>query len=393
MFFTRFWQVFKQLSIYDKLLTPMILLMIIIGSLVSCYQPQVSDHLKKIEVGFVDVSLPFFLGLIIMMIPPMCKVPWENFHRLVFNKKYLESIAISMILNWIVCPFIMFGLSWMVLFDEPEYREGIIMIGLARCIAMVILWNELAQGDTVLCIILVIINSLLQLVLYAPYQIFFTWVISHDNGHHSVAYKTVILNVVVFLGVPMALAVIIRVGCIKVIGYDAYEKFLTKMISPWSMVGLLYVILILFMERGSEFVHEIGHAIKCFVPLVLYFLITWFGTILLIRWLNELKVGPLEETEKLLKCGCKDEAGTTSRRIFGCNAAYATTITQAFTAASNNFELSLAVSVGIYGSASKQGVAATFGPLIEVPILVGLTIIARIMKQSLLWKKPEETVA
>lgn len=389
-FFSQFWQVFKQLSIYDKLLTPMILLMIIVGVLVSYYQPQVGEQLDKIQLEFINVSLPFFLGLIIMMIPPMCKIPWENFHRLIFDKKYIEPIIISMILNWIVCPLIMFGLSWMVLFDEPEYRQGIIMIGLARCIAMVILWNELAQGDTVLCIILVILNSLLQLVLYAPYQIFFTYVITGDKGQHYIAYKIVALNVVVFLGIPMAVSVILRLGLLKMIGKDAYMVFLNRMLSPWSMIGLLYVILILFIERGKEFLQEIEHGIKCFVPLILYFLITWFGTIFLLRWYYELKTGNLEEEERLLKCGCKEEYDATKRFNFGCGASYTSTITQAFTAASNNFELSLAVSVGIYGSASKQGIAATFGPLIEVPVLVTLTIIARIMKRSLLWKTGDQ---
>ncbi|CAI5756043.1 unnamed protein product [Candida verbasci] len=346
-----------SLSLIDKLLPLFIVLAIILGILLSVYVPSSRDAFSGSEI--IGVSIPLAIGLIIMMIPPLVKVEWEKLNQL--NYKVL---LVSLLINWIICPLLMFGLAWLVLFNYPEYRIGIIMIGLARCIAMVLIWNEIALGDNNLCAIIVVINSILQVILYAPLLIFYCYVITGDPAE-DVSYELVAKSVAFFLGVPLGAGIVLR----TVLKYTKTYDTLIKFISPWSLIGLLYTIIVIFIEKGNEFIHEIGDAFLCFVPLALYFLITWFGTFFILRWSAP---APAE-------C-CDDE-----KRKRGCNAKYAEVVTQTFTASSNNFELSLAVAISIYGSGSKQAIASTFGVLLEVPILLVLSYLARYFKNKLSW--------
>jgi ACR3 family arsenite transporter len=380
--------IFRGLSWSDRLLPFLILITMIGGVLISVYHPSAREAFNGTE--FLNVSIPLLVGLIVMMVPPLCKVEWENVHRLFLGRKRLTTIALSLLLNWIVGPFIMLGLAWLTLFDLDEYRTGIIMVGLARCIAMVLLWNQIAQGDNELCAVLVIINSVLQLVLYAPYQIFFCYVISNNNASNtSLTYFTVFKTVSFFMGIPMALGFLIRFSFLKTVGKETYNKRILPFISPWALIGLLYTIAVIFIEKGDDFVKDIGSAFRCFVPLVAYFLITWFGTFFLVRFLmgRSYSTVRLEDGEIEKVCGCEKTRERASLKQWTgyCGANYEETITQTFVASSNNFELSIAVAVSLYGNGSKEAIAATFGPLLEVPILLVLAFLARFFKEKFLW--------
>jgi ACR3 family arsenite transporter len=379
----------KELSWTDRLLTLIIILSIIIGILISVYVPDARTKFDS-NAQLAGVGVPLAVGLIIMMIPPLCKVEWETIHHTLREKRVHQQLVVSLILNWIVCPFVMFGLSWMVLFNQEEYRIGIIMIGLARCIAMVLVWNELAGGDNTLCTIIVVMNSILQIILYAPFQIFFCYVITGTPRTGSVTYSAVAESVGAFLGIPFGFGLLIRFGCLALFGKQKFQKRILPFIAPWSLIALVYTIIVIFISRGYSFIKEIGQAFKCFIPLILYFLITWFGTFYLMRFLStefykkEKGIQKSEETDPLL-CGCEKSSQVGTWKKF-CSASYEDTVTQTFTAASNNFELSLAIAISIYGSGSKQSIAATFGPLIEVPVLLILTIVARLFKQVYVWR-------
>lgn len=378
---------FDGLSIADKLLPLLIILAIVIGVLISVYVPSSGDAFDGAQV--VGVSVPLAVGMIIMMVPPLCKVEWENFHNFFRKSTYLRPILISLFLNWIVCPFIMLGLAWLVLFNYDEYRTGIIMIGIARCIAMVLLWNEIALGDNTLCAVLVLVNSLLQVVLFAPYQLFFCYIISGDPVpvDSGVSYSIVAKSVAFFLGIPLALGVIIR---FTLRYFNVYSK-LIPFISPWALIGLLYTIIVIFVDKGKEFIDEIGTAFLCFIPLTLYFVICWFATFFTLRWFSRpRKVKEEEEEGERLLCGCEEKLEkypTKWKR--GCAANYGQIVTQSFTAGSNNFELALSIAISVYGSGSKQSIAATFGPLLEVPILLFLTFVARYFRTKFIWEDVE----
>lgn len=378
---------FDGLSITDKLLPLLIILAIVIGVLISVYVPSSGDAFDGAQV--VGVSVPLAVGMIIMMVPPLCKVEWENFHNFFRKSTYLRPILISLFLNWIVCPFIMLGLAWLVLFNYDEYRTGIIMIGIARCIAMVLLWNEIALGDNTLCAVLVLVNSLLQVVLFAPYQLFFCYIISGDPVpvDSGVSYSIVAKSVAFFLGIPLALGVIIRFAlrC-----FNVYSK-LIPFISPWALIGLLYTIIVIFVDKGKEFIDEIGTAFLCFIPLTLYFVICWFATFFTLRWFSRpRKVKEEEEEGERLLCGCEEKLEKyPTKWKGGCAANYGQIVTQSFTAGSNNFELALSIAISVYGSGSKQSIAATFGPLLEVPILLFLTFVARYFRTKFIWEDVE----
>lgn len=418
----------SSLSFTDKILPLAIILSIIVGVLLSVYVPSSRTAFDQVEI--VNVSVPLAIGMIIMMIPPLCKVEWENLHIIIRKKRYMQHIIVSLILNWIICPFIMFGLAWLTLFDKEEYRIGIIMIGLARCIAMVMVWNEIAGGDHNLCAILVLINSILQIVLYAPYQMFFCYVITSNKGS-MISYSIVAKSVAFFLGIPIGFGLLIRFSFLFSIGLNNYEKKILPFISPFAFIGLIYTIIVIFIQRGNEFIKHIGDALRCFVPLFLYFTITWFGTFFILRrllgttkpnvkgyinlltqemtngnvvmndYINNRKINDQtndqnhcdifydDTEEKPLLCGCEKQIinneNYDSNKLSNCSAFYSEIITQTFTSASNNFELSLAIAISIYGGGSKESIAATFGPLLEVPILLVLCLVAKYLQYGLLW--------
>lgn len=389
---------FKSLSLCDRLLPFLIILAMLLGILLSVYVPSSREVFMGAQVA--GVSIPLAVGLIVMMIPPLCKVEWENVYILSL-RRYWRSILISLALNWVVCPFLMLGLAWLTLPDKPEYRTGIIMIGLARCIAMVLVWNEISDGDNMLCAIIVLVNSLLQIVLYAPYQIFFCYVISNDYQNDGagagLTYSTVAQNVAFFLGIPLAAGFLIRNVSSYVIGKKVYESKVLPIVNPFALLGLLYTIIVIFIEKGNDFIHDIGSGLRCFVPLCFYFIISWFGSFFFLRWF--LGRIPPREGEELyseegaeLLCGCEKQIPNASDKwIKHCSASYSETVTQTFTAASNNFELSLAIAISLYGSGSKQAIAATFGPLLEIPILLMLCFVAKYFKIKFLWSDVSET--
>lgn len=406
---TGFKHVFKNLSLLDKLLPIFIIVSIVLGIVISVYAPGSREAFDGAKI--LNVSIPLAIGLIVMIVPPLCKIEWENLYQLI-QTKYFKNIVISLALNWIICPFIMFGLAWLTLFDEKEYRQGIIMIGLARCIAMVFMWNEISHGDASLCTIIVLINSLLQIVLYAPYQIFFCYVITGDYDEKinaGITYSVVAKSVAFFLGIPLGVGLLMRAVGLIVLGKDVYEKKVLPVVGPFSMIGLLYTIIVIFIEKGDSFIHEIGDSIRCFVPLVIYFPLCFFGTLFLLRWLAKFGIpNPVEkpavattnsntttssadESSKLL-CGCEEKISQNPTKWkFGCNANYKDTITQSFTAASNNFELSIAVAISIYGNGSRQAIASIYGPLLEIPILLILCFVAKYFQVKFIWNDYDDS--
>lgn len=381
---------FKGLSIVDKLLPFIILLCMISGVLLSVYVPRSRIALDTRKI--VHVSIPIAIGLIIMIFPPLCAIEWETFPRRIRMPEYKEALAISFVLNWIVCPLLMLGLSWLTLWDKPEFCTGIIMIGLARCIAMVLMWNDIAEGDKDLCALIVLVNGVLQILLYAPYQILFCKIMGPTiSSIQSPSYSDVAQSVAFFMGIPFGASLLVRLLGILAVGRARYNENFISFIKPWALIGLLYTIVVIFMINGSSFVKHIGDAFRCFVPLTVYFIAVWFGTFFSLRWLSGFSLnwypankGNKDETQPL--CGCEDKLERYPEKSrFGCKASYGFTISQSLTAASNNFELSLAIAISIYGGNSNQAIAATFGPLLEVPILLILCFVARYFRIALLW--------
>jgi len=263
----------------------------------------------------------------------------------------------------------MTGLAWATLPDLPTYRTGVILVGLARCIAMVMIWNQLARGNENYCAILVIINSILQIALYSPYALLFVNVIGgKKQAAVRVDYGDVAISVLIYLGIPLAAGLITRF----IILYSFSRTFLTQKFlpkfSPLALLGLLYTIVIIFASQGHHILHNLRPTFRVFVPMILYFVLMWSGSFTMLYWLSKRGRG---------------------RRHFG----YETTVTQAFTAGSNNFELAIAVAVSVYGPASDQALAATIGPLVEVPVLLSLTWVALFLRDWLSWEQKGSDVA
>ncbi|CAI6335458.1 unnamed protein product [Periconia digitata] len=344
--------VIKGLGWLDRFLAVWILLAMIIGILLGNFVPSTGPALQKGK--FVGVSVPIALGLLVMMYPILCKVRYESLHVLFREKKLWVQIGFSVIVNWIIAPLLMLGLAWAFLPDKSELRIGLILVGLARCIAMVLIWTNLAGGDEEYCAILVAVNSILQIVLYAPLAVLFIKVISRETGAVAVSYSTVAISVAVFLGIPLGAAIVTRLTLRKLVNAEWYDKVFLKWIAPWSLIGLLYTILVLFASQGRQVVHQIVSVVRVAAPLIVYFLVIFFATLVVCR-----KLG------------------------YG----YGLGATQSFTAASNNFELAIAVAVATYGADSDQALAATVGPLIEVPVLVGLVYLVKWMGKRWAWKE------
>ncbi|KAK6068615.1 arsenical-resistance protein [Seiridium cupressi] len=330
---------FKSLGLLDRFLAVWIFLAMLIGILLGNFVPETGPALQKGK--FVGVSVPIAVGLLVMMYPILCKVRYESLHEMMSHRGVWKQILFSVFMNWIIAPFLMLGLSWAFLPDESGLRAGLILVGLGRCIAMVLIWTGLAGGDSEYCAILVAINSILQMVLFAPLAIFFIRVISHDDSTINVSYSVVATSVAVFLGIPLGAAIITRFALRRLCGSDWYQNVFLRFAAPWSLIGLLYTILVLFASQGRQVVHQIVSVVRVAAPLIVYFLIIFFLTL----WI-------------------------TRRLGFG----YGLAATQSFTAASNNFELAIAVAVATFGPDSDQALAATVGPLIEVPVLLALVL-------------------
>lgn len=341
----------KALSFLDRFLVVWIILAMAIGITLGSTVHSAGRRLQGNT--FVGVSFPIAIGLLVMMYPILCKVRFETLHLLLRERALWVQVAISFVLNWIIAPLLMVGLAWAFLPDRQDLREGLIFVGIARCIAMVLIWTDLAKGDGDYCAVLVAFNSILQIVLFAPFAVFYIKVVSNSSNKLTVSYTKVASSVAVFLGIPLGAAIVTRLALRSVLGESKYQNYFIRYISPWSLIGLIYTIIVLFTSQGAHVASQITSVLRVCAPLIVYFFVMFSATVFLC-W----KLG------------------------FG----YRVSCTQSFTAASNNFELAIAVVVAVYGAGSGQALASTVGPLIEVPVLVALVYVLQWTKRRLGWK-------
>lgn len=341
----------------DRLLPAWILLAMTVGVLLGYFVPGIGESLAIAHIG--DVSLPIALGLWIMMWPVLTKVRYELLHELLLHPSVLGHFSISFLLNWVLGPALMTGLAWACLPDLPGFRAGVIMVGLARCIAMVLIWNQLAGGNAEMCAVMVAFNSVLQIILYAPLSIFYLRIVS-GGAAVNVGFWPVAKSVLLFLGVPLVAGVLLRIALVFTAGRRWFEDKFMPWFGPWALIGLLYTIIIMFASQGKEIINQLGNVARVSVPMLVYFL-AMFALSLVIAWYSRMT--------------------------------YAYAATQAFTASSNNFELAIAVAIGTFGLRSSEALAATVGPLIEVPVLMALVYVALWVERRWWGARDEELAA
>ncbi|KAG8934935.1 hypothetical protein FRC02_008917 [Tulasnella sp. 418] len=355
--------VYKSLAFLDRWLALLVLIAMILGVVIGVYA---ENGVRKAFHGaeWEGVSIPVLVGLLLMMWPILTKVQYERLPLLFTSRSIWTHIGISLVLNWIVAPLIMLGLAWATLPEASLERErkGVLLVGIARCIAMVLIWTGLAKGDPEYCAILVGINSVLQIILFSPYALLFINVLGSSphstNPSLELKYGQVAESVGIYLGIPLAAGVITRFALKGLLSPASFARFL-RAFSPVALAGLLYTIIVLFANQGKRITSNIGSVFRIFPPLILYFIIVWTSTLFILYFL--------------------------SRNRFRKLGGYDIIVVQAFTAGSNNFELAIAVAVANFGTDSPEALAATIGPLVEVPVLLALTYVALWLKTRLKW--------
>ncbi|SEO46594.1 ACR3 family arsenite efflux transporter [Trujillonella endophytica] len=334
--------VLQRLSTLDRFLPVWIIAAMAAGLLLGRLVPGLDDALDAVRVG--EVSLPIAVGLLLMMYPVLAKVRYTELDRVTGDRRLLGA---SLVLNWLLGPALMFALAWLLLPDLPEYRTGLVIVGLARCIAMVLIWNDLSCGDREAAAVLVAINSVFQILAFAVLGWFYLQVLPGWLGLETTSaefsFWAILLSVLVFLGIPLVAGFLTRTIGERRKGRAWYEERFLPRIGPIALYGLLFTIVMLFALQGEAITSQPWDVVRIALPLLAYFAVMFGGSFLL---------------------GMRLGLG------------YAKTTTLAFTAAGNNFELAIAVAIGTFGVTSGQALAGVVGPLIEVPVLVGLVYVA-----------------
>jgi ACR3 family arsenite transporter len=334
--------VLRRLSTLDRFLPLWIGAAMVAGLVLGSLIPDLNNWLDTVKIG--SVSLPIAIGLLAMMYPVLAKVRYSQIGEVATDRKLVTT---SLILNWIVGPAVMFALAWLLLPDLPEFRTGLIIIGLARCIAMVLIWNELACGDREAAAVLVAVNSVFQIAAYAFLGYFYLellpgW-LGLDTSSLDVSMWEIAKIVLVFLGIPLAAGYLTRRWGERSRGVEWYETRFLPRIAPWALYGLLFTVVILFALQGETITAQPFDVVRIAMPLFIYFVVMWVASFAL---------------------------GLRLRLSYPKNTS------MSFTAASNNFELAIAVAIGVFGVTSGEALAGVVGPLIEVPVLVGLVYVA-----------------
>lgn len=340
--------VIARLSTLDRFLPLWIGAAMITGLLLGRLIPNLNHTLNKVAIH--GTSLPIAIGLLLMMYPVLAKVRYSELHRITADRRLM---TVSLALNWIVGPAVMFTLAWVLLPDQPAFRTGVILVGLARCIAMVLIWTDLAQGDRDMAAVLVALNAVFQVLAYAAMAIFYLRVLPGWLGLATISLKVSMVEIAstvgVFLGIPLVAGFLTRTLSERARGRQWYESKFLPRIGPIALYGLLFTVIMLFALQGKKITSEPLTVIRIALPLLVYFLVMWFGGFA-IGWRLKLS--------------------------------YERTVALAFSAASNDFELAIAVAIGVFGVTSGQALAGVVGPLIEVPVLIGLVYVALWARRS-----------